>query len=323
MRDAVGTGYGSWEKKLLERLHNVQKTMKRPAEGGVSSTPKRGRPKLSEGSRHLYPIVTDINSDEVAYQRDYDAIIKEMEREKPRTSALIPLMKSTFPRRRQYVLSDVSDLSVREILRKWPCLRYPSVMEQEIDLIFQRQNMLKRTRSEWEQKWVPAILQYVKTLRSKPVQSLLESSTNDDDDVLALKALCMIMAVKKSKVDSLVYVYEEYELSDDPEIVASNPPTRNWPRLAVFKSGASPSDTKVFLLIEQMPVCQVSLSTGILLWFASFYIFNLDFCPHNLLLCRFIQEVVFQIPQEKERKGDKTSSYLAAVTGIVKFSELP
>jgi hypothetical protein len=128
MRDAVGTGYGSWEKKLLERLHNVQKTMKRPAEGGVSSTPKRGRPKLSEGSRHLYPIVTDINSDEVAYQRDYDAIIKEMEREKPRTSALIPLMKSTFPRRRQYVLSDVSDLSVREILRKWPCLRYPSVV---------------------------------------------------------------------------------------------------------------------------------------------------------------------------------------------------
>ena len=134
-------------------------------------------------------------------------------------------------------------------------------------------------------------------------------ATVDDDDVLALKALCMIMAVKKSKVDSLVYVYEEYEvrmhvfrslicknlylwllftlflqLSDDPEIVASNPPTRHWPRLAVFKSGASPSDTKVFLLIEQMPVCQVSLSTGILLWFASFYIFNLDFCPHNLLL---------------------------------------
>ena len=106
----------------------VRVRVKCPAEGGISSTPKRGRPKSSEGSRHLYPIVTDINSDEVAYQRDYDAIIKEMEREKPRTSALIPLMKSTFPRRRQYVLSDASDLSVREILRKWPCLRYPSVV---------------------------------------------------------------------------------------------------------------------------------------------------------------------------------------------------
>ena len=106
-------------------------------------------------------------------------------------------------------------------------------------------------------------------------------------------------------------------------MVASNPPARNGPRIIAVTNPACTDceESNVFLMIEQMSICEVSFTMGLLLWFVAHYIFNLDFCPQNALVCRFMQEVVFQIPQEKDKKSDKTSSYLAATTGIIKFSE--
>ena len=51
-----------------------------------------------------------------------------MEKQKPRSSTVIPLMKSTFSTRRQYILSDGEEISVRQILKKWPALRLSCVV---------------------------------------------------------------------------------------------------------------------------------------------------------------------------------------------------
>ena len=72
---------GSWEKNIIERLHNV-KASQRKRHLSDSSTPKakRGRPKQQSLLLTRYPPLTDTASDDVVTSRDIDALHKELEK---------------------------------------------------------------------------------------------------------------------------------------------------------------------------------------------------------------------------------------------------
>ena len=98
----------------------------------------------------------------------------------------------------------------------------------------------------------------------------------------------------------------------------SNPPSRNWPRIIAVTNSACTDceESKDSLMIEHMSICEVSFAIGLLLWFAAHYIFNLAFCPQHTLVCCFMQEVVFQIPQDEDKMSDKTCMYNVRFNGI-------
>ena len=55
------------------------------------------------------------------------AMVSEMSKKKPREHVVLPLLKSTYSKRRDFVTSsDTAD--VRQILEEYPALHYPSAV---------------------------------------------------------------------------------------------------------------------------------------------------------------------------------------------------
>lgn len=114
-------------KKIMDRVYNVEKSRKRAAVDSVDNTPKkRGRPKKVINLASRYPSIQPHGNDTAQQQIHTQAILKEMDKEKPRKDILLPLMKTTFHARRQYILE--SEDSVLTKLEKFPALKMPSLV---------------------------------------------------------------------------------------------------------------------------------------------------------------------------------------------------
>ena len=118
---------GSWVKKIMDRVYNVEKSRKRAAVDEIDDTPKkRGRPKRIINLATRYPSIQLCAQGDHLDQQHIQAISKEMENDKPRKEILLPLLKSTFYVRRQYILEN--DDSVLTLLEKYPSLKMPSLV---------------------------------------------------------------------------------------------------------------------------------------------------------------------------------------------------
>ena len=119
---------GSWEKKIIDRVHNVSKSHKKRPCDDVEGTPKtkRGQGK-SAGVLTRYPPICTLKEgyDHVALSRDLNALQKEMEKERPRKEVVLTLMKQTFIARREYILSDDGDVSFAGIVEKYKGITLP------------------------------------------------------------------------------------------------------------------------------------------------------------------------------------------------------
>ena len=111
---------GSWEKKLIERVHNVAKAGKKRASQSSAPSAKRGRPKQENPIFQRYPAV---EFGQHADENQVQALQKELEKEKPRKDVVLPLLKQTFPERRQYILS--THASVVELTERYRALILP------------------------------------------------------------------------------------------------------------------------------------------------------------------------------------------------------
>ena len=104
---------------------------------------------------------------------------------------VLPLFKQTFPDRRQYILS--TQTSVADIVMQYKGLSLPYAvsceallyiiaycylsyvqLEQEVDCILKKRDVVKSASEDWKGKWAQAIISYALTLKSKPVKSALK-----------------------------------------------------------------------------------------------------------------------------------------------------
>jgi hypothetical protein len=46
-------------------------------------------------------------------------------------------------------------------------------LEQEVDIILKKRDVIKAATEDWKSKWTPAILAYVKTLKGKAIKTAL------------------------------------------------------------------------------------------------------------------------------------------------------
>ena len=123
----------SWEDKMLERVRNVIKRDRKwmPSSGGsLSESTKRS--KLSPEARkkdsllRRYPAGAHFTEDTASTESHLAAISTELAKAKPRDSVLLPLMKSTYPSHRLFVLNDAT--SAKHILDEYPALQRQAVV---------------------------------------------------------------------------------------------------------------------------------------------------------------------------------------------------
>ena len=143
---------GSWEKKLIDKIHNLKSRRKRPAVCDEDNTPKakRGRPrtslimtryppgKLVDGVYILLLVVLHVHvcllvvrsteDDDVATYRNREELKKELQRERPRKEIILSLARQTYPSRRASVLSEADDVCVSSLLSEFPELQKPYVV---------------------------------------------------------------------------------------------------------------------------------------------------------------------------------------------------
>ena len=112
---------------MMDRVYNVEKNRKRKAidaADGLDLPKKRGRSKRVISLESRYPAVRQVDGPEV--EQIIAALSNEMDKEKPRKDVVLSLMKSTFGKRRRYILCD--EASVTAKLDKFPALRMPSAV---------------------------------------------------------------------------------------------------------------------------------------------------------------------------------------------------
>lgn len=101
------------------------------------------------------------------------------------------------------------------------------------------------------------------------------------------------------------------QIGEDPEVVASNPPVRNSPRIGEFD--VEDGNNTYFIFVEQAVLCEVpSFCKALFLWFCVHYVFHLSYCSQLNDVCMFFQEFVFGLPCS----GKRSSSYLTIATDI-------
>jgi len=111
---------GSWEKKILERIHNVNSGSKRRHLSGELETQKakRGRPK-QDALLVRYPPLRETDND-VAAARNLQKLHKELMEARPKKEVVLALARETFFTRRESLLADHESLTASELLKEYP-----------------------------------------------------------------------------------------------------------------------------------------------------------------------------------------------------------
>ena len=114
---------GSWEKKILERIHNVTSGIrKRQLTSLETEAPvaKRGRPKMVPKATRYPPLSdTGCGDDDITIQRNHDKLQKEVAEKTPRKEVILALARQTFSFRRTQILSEDSSISATALLEKF------------------------------------------------------------------------------------------------------------------------------------------------------------------------------------------------------------
>ena len=102
----------------------MRSSLKRSAGEDAGASPcKRGRPKGSTLLNRYPPVrVEDNYADSVATERNMKALKKELERDHPRKDHILPLLKHTYSSRREDILAESMDVTVTDLLAKYPAL---------------------------------------------------------------------------------------------------------------------------------------------------------------------------------------------------------
>ena len=92
--------------------------------GSLSENVKRS--KLSPEARKKDSLCAQFTEDTSSTESHLSAIATELAKERPSDSVLLPLMKSTYPSRRVFILNDAT--SARHILDDYPALQCHAVV---------------------------------------------------------------------------------------------------------------------------------------------------------------------------------------------------
>ena len=115
------------------------------------------------------------------------------------------------------------------------------------------------------------------------------------------------------QINNILYFY--LQITDNPDDVCSRSPSKTSPRIAGIPQGDE--SFAYFLLIENQVIFSVRcFAKAMVFWFASHYVFNLEYCKQAKEVATFFQEFIFDLP---ERSKNKSATYLTVTSDISKY----
>lgn len=186
------------------------------------------------------------------------------------------------------------------------------MIEQEVGLITGNEDSRGTFLSQWK-KFYCATLLYGQNSGRKGISSVIKE-VDEDDEVSQQVCALKVLAISVGKgLDSLIYIYEEYN-SDvvSVEDAITSVPIRNAPRVAAM---VGERNRQYFVLMEQSVLCEVSsLSQALFVAFGCYYVYNLEYTTKASNIFFFCQDYLLGYPDSAKRP----SSYIAVLSDIKK-----
>ncbi len=130
---------------MVERVRNVIKRDRKRMSGSTAETPQKrskitSEQKCREILQKRYPTGANIREDQSSTQSHLSAMGNELSKAKPRDAVLLPLMKSTYPSRRIFVLNEA--VCARQILDIYPALKRPTIVRIFLHCIYNESKLI-------------------------------------------------------------------------------------------------------------------------------------------------------------------------------------
>ncbi|XP_064382258.1 uncharacterized protein LOC135344490 isoform X1 [Halichondria panicea] len=314
MKDDQGSGYQTWEDKMVERVRNVIKCARKKRDREDSSCPKQKKQKMPLKRGQLlrrYPIgVTRPIEDIGSFGEHMKALSIEMEKANPRDTIILPLMKSTYSKRRTFIEAEA--VSVQEVLKEChAALKRPAALEQEMGLVTGCHDVKQTFINNWK-LFVPAIMRYARKNKGKKGLSTIFETLDDTVERHADLGPLSFLGVLVAKMldDALIYLYQEFSMDTSLTDAIQREPVRNSPRIIAL-CGAE--ITQYFVVVERIVLCEApSIPSALFYTFSAYYVFNLEYPKKAAGIFYFLQDYILAYPDSLKRPA----TYLSVVSDI-------
>uniref|UniRef100_A0A9J8B605 Sterile alpha motif domain-containing protein 3-like n=1 Tax=Cyprinus carpio carpio TaxID=630221 RepID=A0A9J8B605_CYPCA len=294
LKDLEGNGYHTWHQSLKRKFKAERAPLVHDDEVRKSKE-KFGHKKvrLSEQSpaacrRSESGAIAVIGEDASSVEGHVNALHIQYSKVRPDTLVVKDRMQRTFAWRRREIRDG---MTVEDILKKYPFLKTPSGLCDEVDRMHSSTVSLRQRFKDGFTSIVPKVLELVQ--RNAPLAKIYKEAREEmlaedlpDSDFRA--ALILLPHIFKEKVESFIRLGECDADTPYPTIQLVE---TDW-KMAFSKR------VQVLVKVDGVEVCRgIGVEEGIIAAFSVYYVFNLAYPPYMKNTLTFLQHAIAKITE--------------------------
>ncbi|XP_053572541.1 sterile alpha motif domain-containing protein 3 isoform X2 [Bombina bombina] len=298
LKDLEGNGYHTWHQSL-KRKFKAERAPLVLDEEVRKSKEKFGhkRVRLSEETsgacqRSMSGEIAVIGEDASSIESHVNVLHIQYNKMRPDTLVVKDRMQQTFAWRRREIRDG---MTVEDILKKYPFLKTPSGLCDEVDRIHSSTVNLGQRFKEGFTSIVPKVLELVQ--RNIPLAKIYKEAREEmlaedlpDSDFRA--ALILLPYIFKEKVENFITL---------GECNADTP----YPTIQLVETGwkmAFSRRVHVLVKVDGLEVCRgIGVEEGIIAAFSTYFVFNLAYPPYMKNTLSFLQRAIAKITEVGEK----------------------
>ncbi|XP_060797947.1 uncharacterized protein LOC132899915 [Neoarius graeffei] len=303
LKDLEGNGYHTWHMSLkrkfkTERAPLVQseQVMNFKAKFGhrkARSTEEAPQSSCTKRNKPDYECELPVGEDSVSIDAHVKELHMQYERAQPDRAIVEDKMRRTFQWRRRELQQAVSAV---EAINKYPFLKTPSGLFQEMGLICKMPDVNQRFRESFR-SLVPALLQAIHgktSLEKLYLEARAELSSEEVNDVDFRAALVLLPILFKEKLDNYISLTDGEPATPYPTVQVAGSYT--WTQ--VFTEKRVPVTIKV----DGSTFCSaVGVEDGVLSAFCMYFVFSLQYPSHNRNTLIFLQRHILKVTDPADK----------------------
>ncbi|KAI4829437.1 hypothetical protein KUCAC02_023478 [Chaenocephalus aceratus] len=298
LKDLEGNGYHTWHQSLKRKLKAERAPLIHEDEVKRSKEKfghKRAR-ESTKAARSCYRSVSGvpavIGEDASSIERHVHVLQMQYEKMNPDTSVVKDQMQLTFSWRRKEI---ADGMTVEDVLTKYPFLRTPSGLCDEVDRI---QPSAVNVCRRWKEGFTGIVPKVVKLAHGKSSLATIyyeareEMLAEDLPDVDFRAALILLPHIFKEKADQCITLGQHDAPSSYPTVQLVD---TDW-KMAFTRK------VPVLVKLDSVDLCRgAGVEDGVISAFCAYFVFNLAYPPYMKNTLTFLQHTILDITEVGEK----------------------
>ncbi|KAJ4934753.1 hypothetical protein JOQ06_007535 [Pogonophryne albipinna] len=298
LKDLGGNGYHTWHQSL-KRKFKAERAPLIHEDEVKRSKEKFGHKRARESTkaersccRSVSGVPAVIGEDASSIERHVHVLQMQYEKMNPDTSVVKDRMQLTFSWRRKEI---ADGMTVEDVLKKYPFLRTPSGLCNEVDRIQPSAvNLCRR----WKEGFTGIVPKVVKLAHGKSPLAKIYSEAREEmlaedlPDVDFRAALILLPHIFKEKADQFITLGQHDAPSPYPTVQLVD---TDW-KMAFTRK------VPVLVKLDSVDLCRgAGVEDGVISAFCAYFVFNLAYPPYMKNTLTFLQRTILDITEVGEK----------------------